>query len=154
MSGDDEFEGIGTDGEGIKNLRKAFKETTRLNKELQSRLDALEGKDRTNAIDSALRLRGVDARVAKFYPQDRATTAEAVEEWVEENKDLFGISEENAGPVASSLSPVEIEGYEIVRKIQAAEAATEADFKSRLDKAANKDEVMQVMAEFGRQHTF
>ncbi len=151
---DNEFEDFGNENTGIKSLREALEKSNKTNKKLLERIEALEGAHSANQLDQVLRLRGVNPAVAKFYPQGRATTAEAVEEWVEENKDLFGIPNDAPGPVASSLSPVEQEGYEMIRKIQAAEAATQADFESRLAAATSKDEVISMMQEFGRQHTF
>jgi hypothetical protein len=151
---DNDFDGIGNESTGIRSLREALEKANKLNKKLLERVESLEGRQANNDLDQILRLRGVNPGVAKFYPRDRATTAEAVEEWVEENKDFFGVPADAPGPVASSLSPVEQEGYEIVRKIQAAEAATQADFEKRLREANNQDEVTALMKEFGAQHTF
>lgn len=152
MSDNDPFN-EGNDG-GIGSLRKQYKKLLEQNKEMAEQLAAIQSSHNANQIDQILRLRGVNPAVAKFYPQGRATTAEAVEEWIEENRDLFGVPTEAPGPVASSLSPIEQEGYEIVRKIQAAEAATQADFEAKLAAAGSQEEVLALMKEFGQQHTF
>ena len=144
------------DGEGIKKLRKAYKDAATENKELKERLERLEAKDRSINLTEALVSRGLDRRVARLYPANRETTAQAVDEWVEENRDLFGSREVSSDPANSlpNLTPTEIEGYEIVRKIQAAEAATEMDFRSKLAAAETPEQVIEMMKQFGAQHTF
>lgn len=150
---DSDFDDIDETG-GIANLRKAYKKQKDELAEMRSQLAALSSANARNELDTVFRLRGVDPEVSKFYPKDRPTTAESVEEWIEENAKFFGAPENAPGPAASSLSPIEQEGYSIISKIQAAEAATHADFVGRLQKATNEAEVKAVMAEFGAQHTF
>lgn len=139
---------------GPKALRDTLKKTLESNKDLQKRMAELEAKGRQSAVDSTIALRGLDPRVAQFYPSGRDTTATAVDEWIDENKDLFGVKETQGTLVPSTLSAVEREGYEIMSKIQAAEAATEMDFKSRLATAESPEDVLNMMRDFGAQHTF
>lgn len=143
----------GGDGGGIKELRKQFKAKAKENEELKARIAALEATSRSGSVADLLANNGLDPRVAKFYPADRPTTADAVAEWVDENRDLFPQpNRQQDDPNKITLSPVEIEGYEIMRKIQAAEAATEMDFKSRLDACQNEEEVMALLQQFEQTH--
>lgn len=145
------------EGDGIKKLRKAFKDTAAENRELKERLARLEGRDRSISLNEELARRGLDRRVSKFYPKDRETTAEAVDEWVEENRELFGgntPSDSVPNVPLANLTPVEIQGYQYIQAIQAAEAATEMDFKSRLAAAESPEAVIEMMKTFSAQHTF
>jgi hypothetical protein len=149
---DDDFTG----SEGFKKLRKAFKDSATENKELKERLMRLEGRDRSISLNEELARRGLDRRVGKFYPKDREITAEAVDEWVEENRELFGVKEPDSSTSVplTNLTPVEVQGYQYIQAIQAAEAATEMDFKSRLAAAESPEAVIEMMKTFGAQHTF
>ena len=139
------------DTNGIKALRKAMKEKSRENEELKARLEALEKQVSRGSVADELSAHGLDPRVARFYPSDKPTTADAVAEWVSENRELFNAS---PAPQSTTLSPVELEGYDIIKKIQAAEAHTEMDFKSRLDACQDEAEVMALLAQFGQEHAF
>lgn len=148
---DDDFTG----SDGFKKLRKVYEKTAKENKELNDRLARLEGRDRSISLNEELARRGLDRRVAKFYPKDRETTGESVDEWVEENRELFGVKDApDPGVTLPNLTPVEIQGYQYIQAIQAAETATEMDFKSRLAAANSPQEVIDMMKTFGAQHTF
>lgn len=150
---ENEFDDIGG-SEGISSLRKAYKKQKDELAEMRAQLSAINATNTRNELDTVFRLRGVDPRVVKFYPADRPTTVESVDEWLTENSDLFGVPENSGGPAPSSLTATEIEGYQMLAKIQAAEAATQTDFESRLKNANSQEEVIAMMKEFGAQHTF
>jgi hypothetical protein len=143
----------GGDGEGIKALRKQYKEMKKRLAELETENATLKTSSRSGDVAGVLASQKLDPRVAKFYPADRPTTADAVAEWVDENRELFASQEPNTNPGnQTTLSAVELEGYEIIKKIQAAEAATEMDFKSRLDACQNEEEVMALLQQFEQMH--
>jgi hypothetical protein len=46
---------------------------------------------REATIKSVLENKGVSTKVAKFIPQDIETSAEAIDKWIEDNADVFGL---------------------------------------------------------------
>lgn len=144
---------ITEEGDGIKALRKQFKAQAAQISQLQEELKTAQTQANRGSVADVLAAHGLDPRVAKFYPTDKPSTADAVAEWIDENGDLFGKSD-GTRQTSTTLSPVEIEGYEIIKKIGAAEAHTEMDFKSRLDACKDEAEVMALLAQFGQEHSF
>lgn len=120
---------------GIKELRKAFKEQ---GKQLKTALEALnelkQGQEATK-IYEVLASRGMDPRIAKFYPKDSGTDDESVDKWLDENKELFGNRRvgEEGNVTESTLTDSEQRGYQTLKEIAAYEAAVQTDLKSRLD---------------------
>lgn len=138
------------DGDGIKALRKAVKEKAKENKELLERITALEAQSRSGSVADTLGQQGLDPRVAKFYPGDRATTADAVAQWVDENRDLFAGRQDpnnNSGGPTTTLTADEVEGFDIMRKVSAARASVEMDATSKIRNANTEEELMATLAE-------
>lgn len=144
---------------GIAALRKAHKNQAKEIKELKASLAGTVARERTFSVNEALASRGLDPRVAKFYPGDQATDEESVDRWVDENRELFGgrkITDEESKIQQTSLTDSEMRGYEVQKDISAFNNALQMDLKSRLDaipfdksdpEAASK-ELMRVLREF------
>jgi len=143
---------------GIKAMRKAFKEQGKQLAELQAALTKTLEREKSANVYEALANRGLDPRVAKFYPKDAPTDAEALDSWVEENKDLFGnrVVVTPDGSASDTLTEAERRGYQIQRDIGAYESAVQMDLKSRLDKIEydpanpekSQNELLTVLKEF------
>lgn len=124
------------DSAGIKAMRKAFKEQGKQLAELQASLAKTMEREKSANVYEALANRGLDPRVAKFYPKDSPTDDAALDEWVDENKELFGnrIVVTPEGSNSDTLTDAEKRGYQIQKDIGAYESAIQTDLKSRLDK--------------------
>ena len=143
---------------GIKAMRKAFKEQGKQLAELQAALTKTLEREKSANVYEALASRGLDPRVAKFYPKDAPTDDSALDSWVEENKDLFGnrVVVTSDGSASDTLTEAERRGYQIQRDIGAYESAVQMDLKSRLDKIEydptnpekSQNEVLNVLKEF------
>jgi len=143
---------------GIKAMRKAFKEQGKQLAELQAALTKTLEREKSANVYEALASRGLDPRVAKFYPKDAPTDADALDSWVEENKDLFGnrVVVTPDGSASDTLTEAERRGYQIQRDIGAYESAVQMDLKSRLDKIEydpanpekSQNELLTVLKEF------
>jgi len=143
---------------GIKAMRKAFKEQGKQLAELQAALTKTLEREKSANVYEALANRGLDPRVAKFYPKDAPTDADALDSWVEENKDLFGnrVVVTPDGSASDTLTEAERRGYQIQRDIGAYESAVQMDLKSRLDKIEydpanpekSQNELLTVLKEF------
>lgn len=146
------------DTAGIKELRKAFKELSKARKEDQALIEELRAERARSSITDLLASRGVDPRVAKFYPKDAKADDESVDQWLEENKELFPDRRvgEQGSVNQSALTESEQRGYQIQRDIAAYESGVQMDLKSRLDKInydpqnpdAAAKELMATLAEF------
>lgn len=135
----------GDDGNGFAGLRKQLKEEKRLRKEAEARLVALEQGQYSRSIREALTERGLNPQVAKFYPAGRPTTDDSVDEWVEENRALFGFPQKPEASTESTVPEEVRRGYQNLKDMSAAETYTEMDFKSKLAAASNEAEVMELL---------
>jgi hypothetical protein len=124
-----------TESEGMKNMRKQLKEQAKLIKQYQDQQTEYQEKMRGSVIAQALTSRGLDAKVAKFYPADLGTDDESVDKWVNENKDIFGPAQPVSTPQTpeTTLSELERRGYEAMQGMEAYDARVVQDFKSQMD---------------------
>lgn len=143
-------------GDGIKQLRKDFKAKSKENDELKARIAALEAQQKTGSVADALAQHGLNPLVAKFYPADKPTTADAVAEWVSENRELFPVQKDDGqqGAQQTTLTPIQQEGFRIMQALGEAEAATQMDFKSRGDACETEEEYLAFLEEFSTLHPF
>lgn len=145
----------GEEGNGIKALRKEFKAKAKENEELKARIAALEAQTKAGSVADELARHNRDPRLAKFYPPDRPTTADAVAEWIDENSDLFPPQQANTSQNSgTTLTEDQQKGYELMRLLGEAEAATALDFKSRADACQTEEEFMALLDEFSEMHPF
>lgn len=143
---------------GMKELRKLVKDQGKKLKELEAERSQWQAQNRTSDIHQALASRGLDPRIAKFFPADSATDDASVDKWVDENKDLFGnrrIATDD-GPNSDVLTDSEKRGYQAINDIAAYESSVQMDLKSRLDQIkydpqnpdAAQKEMFAVLKEF------
>ena len=79
------------DPNGPANLRKALKRAEKEKKELAEQLAKIQTDLRDRSVKEVLEQKGVPAKIAKFIPSD-VNTPEQVDAWLNENADVFGIS--------------------------------------------------------------
>lgn len=101
-----------TSEQGIANLRKAYERKAKAEKELREKLAALESRERERTLSETLSDKGANAKLAKFYPADRETTPEKVEEWLAENAEVFGQAPAPRQPAVPQVSPELIDAYQ------------------------------------------
>lgn len=122
------------ESEGMKNMRKQLKEQAKLLKEQSDVIAQFQVQNRGAVITQALTSRGLDAKVAKFYPADLGTDDESVDKWFNENKDVFGPREvKETTSDRGALTEQEQRGYEAMAAMAAYDARTVQDFKSQMD---------------------
>lgn len=123
------------ESEGMKNMRKQLKKQAEELAAFREEREQWVQQNRGAMVREALTSRGLDAKVAKFYPTDLGTDDESVDKWYNENKDVFG----PAQPVSTSptqettLSDAEQRGYQAMADMEAYDARVVQDFKSQLD---------------------
>lgn len=75
----------------LKQLRRLEKEQSKKIKELEHQLTTYKFQERESTVQSVLESMGVNPKIAKFIPQDIEVNPEAVQIWVKENADVFGV---------------------------------------------------------------
>ena len=80
-----------TDTDLVKKLRKALKAEQKRAKELESTLGELSKSQRERVLKDVLTSKGVNMKVAQFIPSDLDASEEAIESWLEQNGDVFGV---------------------------------------------------------------
>lgn len=130
------------ESEGMKNMRKQLKKLGEQVSALEAEKSTWQNTNRTAVLQTALVSRGLDAKVAKFYPSDLGTDDESVNKWYEENKDVFGkVQPVTTPPVdqGTTLSDAEQRGYQAMRDMEAYDSRIVQDFKSQMDQIKMKD---------------
>jgi hypothetical protein len=135
----------------VKQLRSALKAEKRARKDEQDKLNDLLAKQRTSSLADVLKDKGLSEKAAGLYPADRDTTPEAVDAWLADFGDLFGIakSETTATPeqqaaaqvlssAAASAPPATsaLDARALIAEIQA--ATTPAELAAAYEKAGLK----------------
>jgi hypothetical protein len=94
----------------VKKLRKADRAKEKRIRELETELGGLRSMQREATIKSVLENKGVNPKVAKFIPDDIELSAEAVDKWIEDNADIFGLvkaQEKQAEPDLATLRQID-----------------------------------------------
>lgn len=105
------------DSDLVKTLRKAIRTANAQLKEKDDALSSYSKKERASSLADVLKAKGLDnPKVTKLYPADAETTPEAVDAWLTEFGELFGIAGD-AGSTADEAT------QDAARQISAASAA-------------------------------
>jgi len=81
-----------SDNDLLKQLRKELKTKSKMLSEMEGQISTMKSEQRQSTIKSVLESKGVSPKIAKFIPQDIDPSAEAVESWILENADVFGLT--------------------------------------------------------------
>ena len=88
---EEELESEETGGDLVSQLRKATKKKDKQLKELMDELSSIKSSQRTNSIKSVLAERNLNPKIANFIPADLDASPEAIDNWVTENAEVFGL---------------------------------------------------------------
>ena len=125
----------------VRKLRKADRAKEKRIKELESALADFTKRERESVVKNVLTERGINPKIAAFIPSDIDFTPEAINSWVEEYADVFGLqrNEEAESEVNPNLAAL--------RQIDAATsgAATPALAESLMSKIGNANSMEELM---------
>lgn len=79
--------------EDIPDLRKAYRQMKKQNKELLEQLTQTQKQVRERSVKDVLQAKGLPPKIAAFLPES-VTTSEEVEAWLNEYGDVFGVKQE------------------------------------------------------------
>ena len=97
---DDEDDDTTTDVVG--QLRKVNRSLEKRAKELEQELSGLKNQTRQRTVKDVLQAKGLNPKIAAFIPQDIDTSEEAINNWVNEYGDVFGIQAPEEKPAEKS----------------------------------------------------
>jgi len=142
---DEELESEETGGDLVSQLRKATKKKDKQLKELMEELNSIKSSQRTNSIKSVLAERNLNPKIANFIPSDLDVSPEAIDNWIAENAEVFGLKVEKP-QVAPDVATL--------RQIDAVAANAQIpvgndDLFLRLDQAQSAEEIESMI--FGTQ---
>lgn len=98
---DDEDDDTSTDV--VAQLRKVNRALEKRAKELEQELSGLKTQTRQRTVKDVLQAKGLNPKIAAFIPPDIDTSEEAINNWVNEYGDVFGIqTQSEEAPVEKS----------------------------------------------------
>jgi hypothetical protein len=130
-----------SDSDLLKQLRKELRTKTKLLSEMETQLTTIKSEQRNVTIKSVLESKGVSPKIAKFIPQDIEPSAEAVESWIIDNADVFGLTVQ---------TPSEEPSLAALRQIDAVTANAQSpagldDLMLRIDQASSAEEIQDII---------
>ena len=134
----------GNPDDALKKVRRADRAKEKRIRELESELSSLRKFQRDSVVQSVLNEKGVNAKVASFIPSDLDTSPEAINLWLEQNADVFGIQ------ISRQESVLNDEDISALRQIDgvtsnALSVEGSNDLMSLLSNASSADEIMQMI---------
>ena len=99
-----------SDSDLLKQLRKELKTKTKILSEMETQLSSIKSEQRQNVIKSVLESKGVTPKIAKFIPADVEASPEALDNWIADNADVFGLTVQtpaNAQPDLAALRQID-----------------------------------------------
>lgn len=141
----EELESNEDGGDLVTQLRRATKKKDKQLKELMEELNSIKSSQRANSIKSVLAEKNLNPKIANFIPSDLEASPEAIDNWIAEHADVFGLKVERQ-QVAPDVATL--------RQIDAVAASAQTpvgndDLFLRLDQAQSAEEIEQMI--FGAQ---
>jgi hypothetical protein len=128
----------------VRKLRKSDRSKEKRIRDLESELNTIRSAQRGNSIKSILSEKGVNPKVAAFIPEDIDPTPEAVENWINEYAELFGLKN-NASQV--NLSQNDVDALREIDSVTSGALSPdkEQDLLLRLDQAQSVDDIINMI---------
>ena len=136
----------GSDSDLLKQLRKELKTKTKILSEMETQLSGIKSEQRQNVIKSVLESKGVTPKIAKFIPADIDASPEALDNWIQENADVFGLTVQSPSEAQPNLAAL--------RQIDSVTANAQSpagldDIYLRLQNAESAEEITNMIFQQG-----
>ena len=149
---DEEDEDLDTDtstdgGDLLKKLRKAKRSDEKRIKELTEQLESLTKVQRERTVKEVLEKKGVNAKAARLILKDiDDVNEEAVNNWLDDNADLFGLSVQNDQPKseATEVDRAALRQQDVLTQGAMTPDRAE-DLNMRLDNAESMDDLLNLL---------
>ena len=149
---DDEDDDLDTEVTGnmdgsdlLKKLRKAKRNDEKRIKELTEQLETLSKSQRERTVKEVLEKKGVNPKAVRLILKDiDDVSEESVNNWLEDNGDLFGLTQTQEAPQASEMDRAALRQQDVIT--QGALTPDRAENLSlRMDQAENLDDFLNVL---------
>lgn len=129
----------------LRQLRKQLKEAQKRDAERETELAQLRGQTRERSLSEVLAAKGLHLKVAKLYPKDAEATPEAVDTWLSEYGDVFGLQAEE--PAQSAVDQDSITAHQRIAGTaqNAATPGRESDAAARIAAATTPEELIAFL---------
>jgi len=129
----------------LKKLRKAKRNDEKRIKELTEQLEGLSKVQRERTVKEVLEKKGVNLKAARLVLKDlEDVNEESVNNWLDENADLFGITVANEEPKVNETDKAALRQQDVI--VQNAMTPDRAeDLNLRIDSADSMDALLDVL---------
>ena len=129
----------------LKKLRKAKRSDEKRIKELTEQLEGLSKSQRERTVKDVLEKQGVNPKAQRLILKDlEEITEESVNNWLDDNGDLFGITRSQEAPKASEIDRAALRQQDSVT--QGATTPDRAEnLEQRLANAESADEILSLL---------
>jgi len=148
---DEEDEDLDTEtqvGDGsnlLKQLRKAKRADEKRIKELTEQLEVLSKGQRERTVKEVLEKKGVNPKAVRLILKDLDdVNEESVNNWLEDNGDLFGIQQSKEAPETSDINKAALRQQDIVTQGALTPDRAE-DMSMRIDQAQNSEDLINLI---------
>jgi hypothetical protein len=139
----DNFSGDGSDL--LKKLRKAKRADEKRIKELTEQLDGLSKVQRERTVKEVLEKKGVNPKAMRLILKDMDDVSEeSVNNWLEDNGDLFGITVEQDAPRVSDIDRAALRQQDVITQGAITPDRAE-DLELRMANAQSEEEFLSIL---------
>jgi len=129
----------------LKKLRKAKRADEKRIKELTEQLEGLSKVQRERVVKEVLEKKGVNAKAARLVLKDLDdVNEESVNNWLDDNADLFGIKVNNEEPKVSEVDKAALRQQDVLTQNAMTPDRAE-DLSLRIDNADSMDALLDVL---------
>jgi hypothetical protein len=139
----DNFSGDGSDL--LKKLRKAKRADEKRIKELTEQLDGLSKVQRERTVKEVLEKKGVNPKAMRLILKDMDDVSEeSVNNWLEDNGDLFGLTAEQDAPRVSDIDRAALRQQDVITQGATTPDRAE-DLELRMANAQSEEEFLSIL---------
>ena len=129
----------------LKQLRKAKRADEKRIKELTEQLETYSKVQRENTIKSVLEKKGVNPKATRLILKDLDDiNEESVNNWLDDNADLFGINVPDGAPEESKIDRAALRQQDILTQGALTPDRAE-DINMRLDSAQSEEDIINLI---------
>lgn len=144
MDTDDAYET--EDSHLVKDLRKQLKEAQQRSKQFEEELGQYRTQLRERSVAEVLQAKGVNPKVAKFLPSD-VEGDEAIQAWLDDNADLFGVVPEPQESAVSEEARTELSRANAMTA-RSVSPDKVVDIENQIANANSVEEINAALAEY------
>lgn len=141
----DDIEGTTDASDLVKKLRKADRAKDKIIKELRERVESFDKVEKERTVKSVLEKKGVNPKAVRLILKDIEDINEtSVNEWLEDNADLFGIKIDEDAPKVNEMDRAALRQQDIITQGAITPDRAE-DLELRMENAQSEEEFIAIL---------